>query len=106
MTEGRGASLARRGLLVGMAAALAAPRSAPAQPMERTARVSIYTTASSWRDSIAGVLRERGWIEGRSIAFEWHSAEDSYTRLGEDVARMPPDVIVLGARCESAKRCV
>jgi putative tryptophan/tyrosine transport system substrate-binding protein len=96
MTDGCGGSIARRGLLVGMAAALAAPRGAPAQPTERTARVGIYTTAPSWRDSIAGVLRDRGWIEGRSIAFEWHGAENSHTRLGEDVARMPPDVLVLG----------
>jgi putative ABC transport system substrate-binding protein len=96
MTDRHGATIARRGLLVGMAAVLASPRGASAQPAERTARVSIYTAAPSWRDSIAGVLRERGWIEGRSIAFDWHSAEDSYTHLGEHVARMPPDVIVLG----------
>jgi putative ABC transport system substrate-binding protein len=86
----------RRAILAGMAAALAAPRGAVAQPPERLARVSIYARDPTWRDAIMGVLRERGWVEGHTIAFTWHEAEGSETQIGAHLAAAPADVLLVG----------
>ncbi len=40
-------------------------------------------------------LRERGWVEGSNIAFEWR-AEDSDARIGEFLANTPTDLLVCG----------
>lgn len=86
----------RRAVLAGMAALLAAPRSGRAQPAQRVARVSIYARDPTWRDAIMGVLRERGWVEGRTIVFTWYSAEGTEHHIGEHLISQPPDVMVLG----------
>jgi putative ABC transport system substrate-binding protein len=88
--------LGRREILAGAAAALVAPGVAGAQAPERVVRVSIYAVSPLWRDAIVGVLRDRGWIEGRTIVFEWYGMEGSENRIDEHLAASPPDVLVLG----------
>jgi len=86
----------RRGFVLGMAATLAAPRSIAAQPAGRPPHVSIYTTDLRYRDTIVDVLRERGWVEGRSISFEFDSAEGAESRVSERLAKTATDVLVIG----------
>jgi putative tryptophan/tyrosine transport system substrate-binding protein len=86
----------RRGFVLGMAATLAAPRSIAAQPAGRPPHVSIYTTDPRYRDTIVDVLRERGWVEGRSISFEFDSAEGAESRVSERLAKTATDVLVIG----------
>jgi putative ABC transport system substrate-binding protein len=86
----------RRAVLAGMAGALAAPGPGRAQAPERVARVSIYARDPSWRDAIVGVLRDRGWIEGRTITFTWHRDEGSEDHLAHDLKAAPPDAVVVG----------
>jgi putative tryptophan/tyrosine transport system substrate-binding protein len=93
---GGGAMIARRDVLVAVAAALTAPRSALAQPPGRLPHIAAYTAAESTRDSIVDGLRERGWVVGRSITFEWYSAEGAEARIGENLAKTPTDVLVMG----------
>jgi hypothetical protein len=48
------------------------------------------------RDALVEALRERGWVEGNNIAFEWHGAEGSEARIAEHLASTPADVLVCG----------
>ena len=43
-----------------------------------------------------GVLRERGWVEGHTIAFTWHEAEGSETQIGAHLAAAKADVLLVG----------
>jgi putative ABC transport system substrate-binding protein len=85
----------RRVVVVGILATLTAPRGASAQPAARVPRVSIYS-ARAVKDALVAALRERGWLEGSTIAFEWHGAEGSEARIGEHLASVPADVLVMG----------
>ena len=78
-----------------MAAALAAPRPTLAQPAGGP-RVRIYTTEASTRDSFVDGLRERGWVVGRTITFEWYSAEGAENHVAERLAKTPTEVLVMG----------
>jgi putative ABC transport system substrate-binding protein len=89
-------TVARRSLLVGLAAALAARTPAWAQPGSLPARVGLFFTARAWRDSIAQALHARGWIEGRTIEFAWHAAALDGARLKERLSEWPADVLVMG----------
>lgn len=91
-----GPTLSRRDLLVGVAAALAAPRPTLAQAPGRPPHVIAYTAAESTRDSIIDGLRERGWVVGRNVTFKWYSEEDAEARIGEHLAKTPTDVLVMG----------
>jgi len=93
---GAGPTLSRRDLLVGVSAALAAPRPSLAQAPGRSPHVVAYTAAASTRDSIIEGLRERGWVVGRNITFEWYSEEGAEARIGEHLAKTPTDVLVMG----------
>ncbi|HEX2440164.1 MAG TPA: ABC transporter substrate-binding protein [Methylomirabilota bacterium] len=86
----------RRAVLGGIAATLVAARVGRAQRAERMVRVSIYAREPTWRDAITGVLRERGWVEGRTITFIAHSAEGDEDHIAEHLAAAPPDAMVLG----------
>ena len=101
-----GATISRRAFLVGASAALAAPRSALAQPPGRLPHIAAYTAAESTRDSIVDGLRERGWVIGRNITFEWYSAEGAEALIGEHLAKAPTDILVMGGppRIQAAMR--
>jgi putative tryptophan/tyrosine transport system substrate-binding protein len=103
---GPGATIARRDLLVAIAATLAASRSALAQQPGRLPHIATYTAAESTRDSIVDGLRERGWVVGRNITFEWYSAEGAEALIGEHLAKTPTDVLVMGGppRIQAAMR--
>jgi putative ABC transport system substrate-binding protein len=96
MTAKARVAITRRGVVVGIVSTLAGSVAAGAQPVGRTPRVSIYSTTRTWSDAIREALVARGWTEGRTISFEWYSAEDSHVHIGEHTARSPADVIVVG----------
>jgi putative ABC transport system substrate-binding protein len=85
----------RRDVVLGIAAALTAPRRALARPGAGVRRVGVYAQARTTRDDLAGALRERGWSEGQNLAVDWHGLEGSESRIGEYLARTPPDVLVM-----------
>jgi putative tryptophan/tyrosine transport system substrate-binding protein len=93
---GGGPTISRRDVLVGISAALAAPRPILAQTPGRPPHVVAYTAAASTRDSIIDGLRERGWVVGRNVTFEWYSEEGAEARIGEHLAKTPTDVLVMG----------
>lgn len=85
----------RRDVVLGIAAALTAPRRALARPGAGVRRVGVYAQARTTRDDLAGALRERGWSEGQNLAVDWHGLEGSESRIGEYLASTPPDVLVM-----------
>jgi putative tryptophan/tyrosine transport system substrate-binding protein len=91
-----GATISRRAFLVGTSAVLGAPRPTHAQTSGRTPHIVAYTAAESTRDSIIDGLRERGWVVGRNVTFEWFSAEGAEARIGENLAKTSTDVLVMG----------
>src|SRR5262245_35540669 len=88
--------ITRRDLLLVAAAGLATAVPAAAQPSGRPARVGIYSSTRTWSDAIRRTLTDRGWVEGRTIAFDWFPSEDSHASVGEHMAASPADVIVVG----------
>src|SRR5262245_56171502 len=87
--------------LIGGAAA-AWPLVAHAQRPPTVATVGVLgtSTSSAWSDWIAAFvqrMRELGWIEGRTIAFEYRWGEgrsDRYSAIAAEFARLKVDVIV------------
>jgi putative tryptophan/tyrosine transport system substrate-binding protein len=81
-------------------ALLAAPLAAEAQP-EKAPRVGLLGLGSAAPsapfEALRQGLRERGWVEGQSIAFEDRSTIDDYDRLRDvaaELVRLKVDVIV------------
>jgi putative ABC transport system substrate-binding protein len=91
-----GTIVTRRDVVVGIAAALAAPRPTIAQPASRPAHVALYTAAATTRDWVIDGMRERGWVVGRTITFEWYSAEGAESDVAARLAKTPTDVLVMG----------
>ncbi|HEX9820873.1 MAG TPA: ABC transporter substrate-binding protein [Methylomirabilota bacterium] len=88
-------TLTRRAVVSGIVTLAITPGRTSAQPDGRVRRVGIFAQARSTRDDLVGALRARGWSEGRNLAVDWHSAERSETQIGDYLARMPPDVLVM-----------
>lgn len=88
--------ITRRAVVLGAATALAAPRVLDAQPVGRPPRVSIYASTRTWSDAIRQSLLERGWVEGRTIVFEWYTGEDSHAHIAEHQSTSPASVLVVG----------
>jgi putative ABC transport system substrate-binding protein len=80
-----------------------APFAVEAQQLEKVYRVGVLTNKASdpaearlWQAFRSG-LRERGWIEGKSILIEFREAEGNFARLPElaaDLVRLKVDLIV------------
>jgi len=85
----------RRSLIVGTALTLAGAW--PSRAQERRARRVVLYATSDLLKLVLEALRERGWVEGRTLAFEWRRTgeEQSEARIREDVARGPIDVMVV-----------
>jgi putative tryptophan/tyrosine transport system substrate-binding protein len=104
----------RRAFVTGLGAALAAPLASEAQSARssegraggKLPRVGYLgsghpTDRSDPRfsyifDAFAGGLRERGYVEGQTVAIEWRWAEERYERLPDlarDLVRLGVDVI-------------
>jgi len=96
----------RRFLLISLGTALALPARVGAQAPGRAPHVSVYTTNRGLKDAIVAELRERGWVEGRNISYEWHPSEDAEVHIKEHLARSPVDIFVLGgpSRIRAAMR--
>jgi putative ABC transport system substrate-binding protein len=100
------AGMDRRAFLGALAGALvAAPPTARAQGSGRVHRVGHLAASAPSAENTRllgafhGELRERGWLEGRNIAFEYRWAEGRYERLPQLAAELVEarmDLIVAG----------
>ena len=99
--------ISRRAFLGSVAGGLlTAPVGAEAQQAGKVYRVGVLTNKASdpaearlWQALRSG-LRERGWIEGRNILFEFRATEGNTARLPElaaDLVRLKVDLIVARA---------
>ena len=96
----------RRAFLGTLAGALmSAPLSAAAQPAGKIARIGYLAASapSAENTRLVGAfqseLRERGWIEGQNVAFEYRWAEGRYERLpalATELTEARVDLIVAG----------
>jgi len=99
----------RRKLLIAIGSALATPLSSIAQQQIKVSRIGLLSPTTS-SDSVhlhqafqLG-LRERGWVEGKNISFEYRYAEGRSDRLPElaaDLVRLKVDVIVTAFTSEA-----
>jgi putative ABC transport system substrate-binding protein len=90
----------RRGLAVLLLALLAAPLAAGAQPAGKAYRIGYLETgqvrARAW-EAFRERLRELGYVEGQTVAFEARWADDQVDRLARlaaELVRLRVDVIV------------
>src|SRR4029450_11557159 len=84
----------RRAFIGAIAGGLAvAPLTARAQSPGRSARVGHLAASAPAAENTKllgafhGELRERGWLEGRNVAYEYRWAEGRYRRLPQLAAR-------------------
>jgi putative ABC transport system substrate-binding protein len=99
MKSGRAASL----IIVALGM-LVAPLGAEAQQVKRDARIGIITLARTGDvptqtnfDALRQGLREHGWVEGKTIAFEYRWADGRYERLPDiaaELVRLKVDIVV------------
>jgi putative tryptophan/tyrosine transport system substrate-binding protein len=106
----------RRQFLACAAALAAAPSIALAQANERVWRVGVLTPRSrigpSNNDPLRGFLqgmRDRGYVEGKNLQYEWRFAEGDYARLFEfadQLVKLNVDVILAAGNpaAQAAKR--
>src|SRR5262245_31455957 len=85
-------------------AAAAGPLAARAQQASRVPTIGVLgTEAAAWRpwtDALVRRLRELGWIEGRTIAFEYRWFEgrpERNTEIAAEFVRLKVNVIVTNA---------
>ena len=86
----------RREFITLLGGAVAWPLAARAQQPERMRRIGIIDYTPMW-EPLRDALRELGYVEGQSIAFEYRSAESKPERLSMAAAELvgiPVDVIV------------
>ena len=107
-------TVSRRALVAGVALALLAIPLAAATQTEKVPRIGLLESgslpgrASLWEVFRQG-MRERGYVEGRTVAFEARGADGKAERLRElaaELARLKVDVIVTSgaAAAEAAKQ--
>ena len=94
----------RREFIAGLGGAAAWPIAARAQPAGKRPIIGFLgTEAVAWRpwiDAFVERLRELGWIEGRTIAFEYRWFEgrpERNTEIAAEFIRLKVDVIVTNA---------
>jgi putative ABC transport system substrate-binding protein len=89
------AQIRRRDLITLLGGAAAWPLAARAQQQGKIPRIGIIDDAPMWNPFRQG-LRDLGYLEGQSIAFEYRHADGEPERLAEaatDLAHRPVDVI-------------
>ena len=90
----------RRAFVAGMAAVMAAPLAADAQPADKLYRIGYLTSNPPETFGVhvfRQALRESGWMEGRNIIVEYRSADGKLDRLpslAAELVRLNVDVIV------------
>src|SRR5262249_43042252 len=78
------------------------PLAAHAQPVGKLPTIGFFSGASAsvwspWTAAFVQRLRERGWIEGRTVTIEYRWAEGSSkraTEIASELVRLKVDVIV------------
>ena len=92
----------RRAFIASTISVLAAPFAAEAQPASKTVRIGILGLAPTetpprpyppWVNPLFEGLRERGWVDGQNIAFEFREGPDPQANATE-LVRLKVDVIV------------
>ena len=81
----------RREFIVLMAGTAVWPLAARAQPQSKIPRIGIIDDAPIW-EHFRRSLRDRGHVEGQTIAFEYRTAQGEPARLADaaaDLARLP-----------------
>ena len=91
----------RREFIVGLASAAAWPLSARTQPASRRYRIGVLDTSARQINANFRVferaLRERGYVEGQNLSFEYRSADgrnESFAALAAELVRLEVDLIV------------
>ena len=91
----------RRFLLTSLAGTLAAPLVANSQQTPTAHRVGVLELAGSFSSQGYQGFREQlrtfGYVEGRTLVFEFRSAEgrpENFPSLAEEIIRANPDVIL------------
>ncbi len=85
----------RREFIVLIAGTAVWPLASRAQPQSKIPRIGIIDDAPIW-EHFRRSLRDRGHVEGQTIAFEYRTAQGEPARLADaaaDLARLPVDVI-------------
>jgi putative tryptophan/tyrosine transport system substrate-binding protein len=83
--------------LAGAATGFSWPLAARAQTNGAMRRIGIINYTPRW-EAFRNALRELGYVEGRSIAFEYRTAEETPDRIAlavRDLVRLPVDVIAV-----------
>src|SRR2546425_1594123 len=86
----------RRFLSTTVAGLLAAPRAAEAQPSTTIPRIGLLGDVTSWEPLRVG-LRDLGYVEGKSIAFEERSSQgrnERFSGLASELVRLNVNIIV------------
>src|SRR5882762_6539443 len=91
--------ISRRGFLGGSVALLAAPLAAEAQQAAKVYRIGVLAIVPTppMQDTFLHSLRERGYVGGENIAFEWRWSQGKSERLVDfaaELVRLKVDVIV------------
>ena len=91
----------RREFIVGLASAAAWPLSARTQPASRRYRIGVLDTSARQINANFRVferaLRERGYVEGQNLSFEYRSADgrnESFPALAAELVQLDVDLIV------------
>ena len=90
--------VSRRGFLIGAAATFGVLLSARAQQSGKSYRVGVLDVGpqpnSSPLSTLREGLRERGYVEGKNITFDYRWGESRLPELAAELVRLSPDVIV------------
>ena len=90
--------ISRRGFLGGSVALLAAPLAAEAQQAAKVYRIGVLAIVPTppMQDTFLHSLRERGYVEGENVAFEWRWSQGKSERFADfatELVRLKVDVI-------------
>ena len=114
MSRPSGHRIGRRQLVIGAGALLAVPAIAHGQRAEKVHRIGVLGTTSpkvhgAFVDAFRDGLRERGYVEGKSVIIEVRWAENNYERLpalAAELVRLNVDLVLThgapGARAAKA----
>lgn len=80
----------RRTLVVGLAAAFAAPLLAAAQPSNKPRRVGVAYTDEQLYETFAAGLRDLGWVDGQNVVIVRRQGQETAV---DELIRLAPDVI-------------